>query len=393
MRPYERYALVALLFLVTVVVVGVMWDDGSSPDPETDTVAAAERPDRVVEDQDVAGSYRADQNEANSDRGERIESMPLAGSEVATETFDRVSTRMTEGRGHSVQPGALDPRPAAPKAAPPQAETLTQGAQAQEPFAGTLKPERIYGDDRKDAIGDAFRSDRRFLPRDSAATPTRSETASTTRRDVRPADRPDAKAPKAEKVGQKTTPASQPSGDVRRYVVKSGDALSRIASKECGTKEAVAQIVSLNGLSNPDKISVGMTLILPPQTSAKATVQPKVAAADSGGKKTPAKVLAGADGRPTVKVGKGDVLSALLERELGTYSRSIRLVKELNPGLNPDRVVVGQTIILPHREELPADAVPSRGRRSAPKDISAPKAPRVASNGVSANRDSKYVVR
>ncbi len=76
--------------------------------------------------------------------------------------------------------------------------------------------------------------------------------------------------------GEKTTPVSdkkeeekpkdtQTSTEVApvSYIIKAGDTLNAISLRNYGTKERVAEICKLNGITNPDDIKVGQKILLP----------------------------------------------------------------------------------------------------------------------------------
>mgnify|MGYP003631180992 CR=1 FL=1 len=90
-------------------------------------------------------------------------------------------------------------------------------------------------------------------------------------------------------AGAQAQPGEQPrstprarfvSNDVsgtRTYTVKSGDALSVIASRECGTKNRMGEILALNPGLKADKIYVGQKLKLPAGGAAVAQATPATA--------------------------------------------------------------------------------------------------------------------
>ena len=126
-------------------------------------------------------------------------------------------------------------------------------------------------------------------------------------------------------AGKSSTPASTPStttGDTI-YTVKSGDTLSSIAAKYGITYQALA---SYNGISNPNKISVGQKLKIPKQ-GAKAS---QSAATSS-----------------TYTVKRGDTLYGIALNQLGRGSRYPEIVK-LN-GLTSTTIYPGQKLKLPQR--------------------------------------------
>lgn len=68
--------------------------------------------------------------------------------------------------------------------------------------------------------------------------------------------------------GEKTTPVSDNtpvSGEAKpvSYMIKEGDTLNAISLRNYGTKERVAEICKLNGITNPDDIKVGQKILLP----------------------------------------------------------------------------------------------------------------------------------
>ncbi|MDE1178043.1 MAG: LysM peptidoglycan-binding domain-containing protein [Edaphobacter sp.] len=53
-------------------------------------------------------------------------------------------------------------------------------------------------------------------------------------------------------------------GDDQPYTIKSGDSLSKISKLFYGDANKYGEIASHNGIANPDKISAGATINLPP---------------------------------------------------------------------------------------------------------------------------------
>lgn len=165
-----------------------------------------------------------------------------------------------------------------------------------------------------------------------------------------PAMDPAAVTPAVQPVaGTQPNLASKTAGTT--YVVKSGDSPARIAKRQLGSESRVNEILALNPGINPKNLKVGQELILPAGAApATASVEPvKVAAAKpvtaSAPKATPAPKATAKGGR-SYKVQKGDTLSAIARRELGAASRSSE-IQALNPGLDPAKLKVGQSITLP----------------------------------------------
>ena len=101
------------------------------------------------------------------------------------------------------------------------------------------------------------------------------------------------------------------------YTVKAGDTLSGIAAKYGTTYQTLA---AYNGISNPNKISVGQKI--------------KIPGSSSGG------------GTRTYTVKSGDSLWAIAAKQLGNGSR-YKEIKSLN-GLTSDTIYAGQVLKLPN---------------------------------------------
>jgi len=134
------------------------------------------------------------------------------------------------------------------------------------------------------------------------------------------------------------------------YVVKSGDSPARIAKRQLGSESRVHEILALNPGLNPKNLKVGQELLLP-TGAAPAAPEPVAVAAkpasQPGAKPVVASVpKASSKGGRSYKVQKGDTLSAIARRELGSAGRSGE-IQALNPGLDPAKLKVGQSITLP----------------------------------------------
>jgi LysM repeat protein len=140
-----------------------------------------------------------------------------------------------------------------------------------------------------------------------------------------------------------------PPPEVRVHVVSKGDSLSKIA-KKYGVR--AADLVSVNGIKNPNLLREGQELKIP--LAGGAAPSPAIAPVV----KAPASV------ENVYVVAKGDVLSRIAVRH-GTTTKAI---KELN-GLKSDTIVVGQKLRVPGGK-APAPAVPAAP--AAPAAISKP---------------------
>jgi LysM repeat protein len=110
------------------------------------------------------------------------------------------------------------------------------------------------------------------------------------------------------------------------YVVVAGDTLGKIAVRYSTT---VAELLRLNGLTNPDVIAVGQKLKVPGSGAAPAAVgTPKPA---SGGQAR------------TYVIAKGDTLLSIARR----YGLTVKQLQTANNIANPDRIYPGQTLVIP----------------------------------------------
>ena len=100
------------------------------------------------------------------------------------------------------------------------------------------------------------------------------------------------------------------------YKVVSGDTLSKIVQKYGTTYQELARI---NGISNPDKISVGQVLKLPNSTSSSSSTT-------------------------TYTVVSDDTLSKIAQKFDTTYQELARF----NGISNPDKISVGQILKVPN---------------------------------------------
>lgn len=399
MQSYERIGLVALLFLVVLLVVGGLWDDGSDGDlvhaAGPDGAAPGESVARVDEEElarqaeEAARLQRLAAARARLRADSGPDGMPISGQDDLDGDVRRVTT-MSTGSDHRSVP--VDPTRRAVQA-PSEAE-----------LSGLSRPNR-GGRGTEEAVSLTQRSARRRSAEESA----RGERSHSERVASAGSDRgPDSSASAKPSTA---TPSTARKADTpklptaRTYVVRSGDALQKIAKRELGDASLSASIAALNGLSDPDMIRVGMVLTLP-TTSAR---EPEAGATRAGTVGTESSVVqplvsdvAAAPIGGTLTIRKGEPLSRALTRELGTYKRSISLVLALNPDLNPDRVFAGQVIKLPRLADIPPakGAKPSGenrrsgdGSNSRPRLDTSPGSAAVASAARPSRNDSEFIVR
>jgi len=129
--------------------------------------------------------------------------------------------------------------------------------------------------------------------------------------------------------------------ETKIYTVKKGDMLSKIASQH---NVKVSEILRLNGLTDPNRLRVGQSLVLPgyvkldgraPSVPAVApAVAPSVTPVASGG---------------TYTIQSGDSLSRIASR----HGTSVAVLKRLN-GMTSDKIFAGKTLKLPGAGATPA---------------------------------------
>ena len=168
-------------------------------------------------------------------------------------------------------------------------------------------------------------------------------------------------------------------GQETTYTVKSGDSLAKIARKELGSETRWNEIAQLNPGLNAKNLKVGQSILLPTGTAPASTVvadstqtAPVVAATPKpvAAKPVVAKPAAApkSKGGRTYVVKSGDTLAKIAARECGS-SKAATQIAALNPNINPDRIKVGDKLVLPATSEkaLVAAAAPASSRSSKSK--------------------------
>ena len=144
-----------------------------------------------------------------------------------------------------------------------------------------------------------------------------------------PVAKPEAKA---EPV---TRPAAALSTVRRKYTVKKGDVLSKIAQQQCGSFRMQQKIIDLNPeLDSPDDIWIGQKLVLP--SPAELDVAPRQSANEAVASKA----------YRTYRIRKGDTYAAIASRMLGSSSRQGELI-QMNADKPPRLLQPGDRIRLP----------------------------------------------
>jgi eukaryotic-like serine/threonine-protein kinase len=142
--------------------------------------------------------------------------------------------------------------------------------------------------------------------------------------------------------GTLMTEATAVPGLRQKYVVQVGDTLGKIAVR-FGT--SVTELLRLNGITNPDTLAIGQTLIVP-STGASTTEPTSVFGTPS--EPTPfsgtPSVPTSVPGTPrTYTVQKGDTFLSIARR----YGVTVTQLLQANGRTNPDRIFPGQTLVIP----------------------------------------------
>jgi nucleoid-associated protein YgaU len=157
-------------------------------------------------------------------------------------------------------------------------------------------------------------------------------------------------APSDTLAPQPSAPLPAPAA-TNEYVVQKGDSLALIARRTLGKESRWSEIAALNPGLTPKNLKVGARLALPADATALAAPLPAPKKPEAAPKAKPAHVampekqLASAH---SCKVQKGDTLKAIARRELGGDERW-KEIADLNPGISPGKLAVGQVLRLPER--------------------------------------------
>lgn len=123
-------------------------------------------------------------------------------------------------------------------------------------------------------------------------------------------------------------------GDAGTYVVKKGDSYYKIAKRELGDASRYKEIERLNGIPAED-LREGTKLKMPSKAGGLD------ATATTGGPELPA-------GSRTHVVAEGEYLSDISKKYYGS-TKHWQLIVSANPGVTPERLKVGQKLVIPER--------------------------------------------
>jgi len=158
------------------------------------------------------------------------------------------------------------------------------------------------------------------------------------------------KPPAAKEAGKSAgaTPSVEtPPAPVARptYKVESGDSFDSIAKEKLGSSTLRTEIARLNPGVDPKRMQVGHVLTLP---SAADLASSSSSASSSSGGRLAADASASREAVVAYTIGKGDTLEGIARRQLGDHRR-VGELQELNPGVEPKNLRIGQKIRLPRK--------------------------------------------
>lgn len=168
-----------------------------------------------------------------------------------------------------------------------------------------------------------------------AASPTSTSTFATIVSTVQTRPTVTVTLPPRPAVTTTTVQNAAPVGSGGNYTIKDGDVLSAISDRFGVSEQA---ILAANGLSDPNLLFAGRTIIIP---GVDVNAQPAVTATTAAPAVTAAPSAAAAGG--TYVIQDGDLLGALAIK-FGVSEQAILAANGLS---NPDLLYAGRTIIIP----------------------------------------------
>ncbi len=334
MQPIERYGLIALIFLVITIAAACLWD----PEEETpaDGTAVAQAPATEP------GGAPAEPH-ARDFVGAR--SSPRQGQALSERQRERLLALQQEEAAAAPQAGEQSARDAIIARREAALAAQQEGLDAEAAAGGGDLPRTHIGGRAEELL--------------DAASGKAHEVMDFVRPEPEEAGAP--QAPPAAKE-----PVSPPSTK-RTYIIKRGDTLSEIASKELGTWKRWKEIVDANPGLDADNMRVGARIALPggaPAAGASALAAQTSSQAPASKSKPKAKSEAKEPGG-TYVVQSNDSLWKIAEKALGDGERW-REIASLNPKLDPDHLEVGDRLALPARGARPASSGDDRVAQAEP---------------------------
>ena len=131
------------------------------------------------------------------------------------------------------------------------------------------------------------------------------------------------------------------------HVVAKGEILGTISQRYYGTAKRWREIAAANDISDPIDLRVGQRLIIPdaPASSSSDSSGANTQPSSTSSTSSPSSATTGTG----YTISSGDTLIAIAKREYGDPEAYKRILAA-NPGLNANRLVPGQRIVLPGKE-------------------------------------------
>ena len=323
MQSIERYGLITMLLLTGSFVAFAMWD------PEPDYAA------------DLARATTSAGPEAAAEAPERE-----VRNQVRSGGSDPAAAKPRQDRNRRSEPGSVPPVP-----------VPDDRAQAQRDAQARLLEERQRLAQEYGAGFQAPREEPRVPRKVKDPEAALHEQALAEREERRPTDPGLGVEPK--RVEPEVTP---PAGT---YVVQKGDVLGTIAQKLSGKASNMKYILEANPGLDADRIYAGQELKLPARWPAATT--DAAAAAATPTEPTPTRDTATPP--RTYVVAQNDSMWSIAVRTMGDGSLWKRIA-EVNPQVDPNRLVVGQVLQLPAgAREVPVEVA---ANRTTPRSTAAP---------------------
>jgi nucleoid-associated protein YgaU len=293
MQRIERYGVIALVFLLVTIMAVALW---------------GQREEQGLLSFMKKGEPAADEVEPPSGKV----ALPIRGERHASSSLP-INARP----GETTAAGGEDRVRESLRNSAPTAYTPPSSARGALP----LPPESTRAAQRRAAANQVTPPTSGSIAPAVAHTPVRSETST-------PAAGTDPKSQRSERS---------------QVVVRKGETLSHIAQRELGSAQRWRDILAVNQGLDPRRMRAGTRLNLPAR---EASARPQAAAAPVA--KAPANRVNGSGSTHSrgYTVQSGDTLSQIALDELGRAIRWKEIV-DLNPGLDPDRVLAGTRIVLP----------------------------------------------
>ena len=134
-------------------------------------------------------------------------------------------------------------------------------------------------------------------------------------------------------VREEAQPAPEPKVERRRYTIRKGDILGKIALRELGSTRHWRVIERLNPGVDPDNLPLGKEIVLPTRAELGGSAKPSSSGRAPGAYRT-------------YKIRKGDTFTRIAATQLRSSKRELEL-RQLNPNVNPRNLRIGSTIKMP----------------------------------------------